>query len=61
MDRCADSLMEDSWEEGFECDLPAGHDGPHRDTGGPEDGELNESADELGNKYRWVYEWEYFE
>lgn len=48
---CAVTLMEPQWEEGFECVLVAGHDGPHRD-------ELD-STDSQGRAYRMAYEWWY--
>ena len=55
---CGDRLMEDDWKEGFDCSLPTGHDGPHRDedaTG------INASSTSDGRLYRWVYEWGYID
>ena len=57
MDTCGDHLMEDTWEEGFTCALPAGHDGPHRDM--TDVNEVNIGTDQRGRRYGWVYEWEY--
>jgi hypothetical protein len=54
---CGAYLMEDDWEEGFECSLPPGHMPPHRCAGGIYD--VNESTDKNGHKYTWVYEWSY--
>ena len=56
-DLCGEELLEDSWEEGFDCSLPVGHDGPHRDM--TYWNARNESMSVDGRKYRWVYEWEY--
>lgn len=52
---CGEYLTETDWAEGFECSLPAGHDGPHRCEGGIND--VNEGTDSAGRPYTWVYEW----
>lgn len=57
MSQCGDYLMEDSWQEGFTCSLPAGHKGMHRDM--TDVNEINESTDRDGRRYAWAYEWEY--
>lgn len=46
--------MEADWKEGFFCTLPAGHEPPHRDAG-----ESNVSTDIAGQRYTWVFEWQY--
>lgn len=54
---CGNYLMELDWIEGFECSLPAEHDGPHRAEGGITD--VNVGTDKNGHEYTWVYEWTY--
>jgi hypothetical protein len=56
-EKCPASLMEDSWEEGFDCSLEPGHEGPHRDM--TDWNARNESTDVSGRAYRWAYEWEW--
>ena len=55
--QCRDHLMEPGWEEGFDCSLPPGHDGPHRDM--TDWNERNESKSSDGRAYIWAYEWQY--
>lgn len=56
---CGWQLMEADWQEGFECSLPDGHEGPHRCEGGVT--EINESTDVTGHRYSWVHEWRYLD
>jgi hypothetical protein len=56
-DKCGDFLMEDEWEDGFTCTLPAGHEGAHRDM--TDDQEVNVGTDRKGRRYEWAYEWAY--
>lgn len=56
---CGDYLMESDWQEGFECSLVAGHQGPHRCESGTH--EVNESTSDAGRRYQWVQEWRYLD
>lgn len=56
-DLCGEFLTEEGWEEGYDCTLPDGHDGPHRMESGVN--EILESIDNRGRRYTWAYEWKY--
>jgi hypothetical protein len=54
--KCGETLMEDTWAEGFECSMGKGHAGPHRDQ---DASGVNVGTDVSGRGYRWVHEWWY--
>jgi len=54
---CNDHRMSEHWEQGFCCDLPKHHDGPHRDTFNARSAQPEK--DWWGRPVRDTYEWQY--